>query len=133
MIGNTDYSAYEMHNVILVADKQQKLPPIAIPYDFDWSGIVSAFYAEPNPILNTKSVDERVYRGFKKDIEIININILRFNQKKEEIYALFNDFELLRQSERKRILKYLDEFYKIINDQELVKIEFINNARIMHN
>ncbi len=133
MIGNTDYSAYELHNVILVSDEQRKLPPIALPYDFDWCGLVSASYAKPNSVLKTESVDERVYRGFKKPIEIINRNINHFNAKKQEIYALFNDFELLKNSERKRVLKYLDEFYEIINDDVLVKLEFIDNARILHN
>ena len=84
MIGNTDYSAYELHNVILVSDKLQKLPPIAIPYDFDWSGMVSAYYAEPNSLLKIETVDERVYRGFKKPVEIINCNIQCFKSKKKK-------------------------------------------------
>ncbi len=133
MIGNTDYSSYELHNIVLMADKQNKLPPIGIPYDFDWCGLVSAFYAKPNSMLNTTHVSERVYRGFKKPIEIINSNIELFNSKKSNIYQLFNDFELLKRSERKRIIKYLDEFYEIINDPKLVKREFVENARVLHN
>jgi hypothetical protein len=133
MIGNTDYSVYELHNIILISDPQRKMPPYAVPYDFDWCGLVSAFYAKPNSLLKTETVDERVYRGFKKPIEMINKNIEIFNSKKQEIYNLFNDFELLKRGERKRILKYLDEFYMIINDDKLVKREFIDNARILHN
>jgi hypothetical protein len=133
MIGNTDYSAYELHNIILVADEEQKLPPIALPYDFDWCGMVEAFYAKPNSMFKTETVDERVYRGFKKPNEIINRNIQHFNSKKSEIYDLINNFELLKKSERKRVLKYLDEFYEIINDDKLVKQEFIDNARVLHN
>ncbi len=133
MIGNTDYSAYELHNIILVADEQQNFPPIAIPYDFDWCGMVGAFYAKPNSMFKTESVDERVYRGFKKPIEIVNRNIQHFNAKKSEIYDLFNNFELLKKSERKRVLKYLDDFYKIINNEKFVKLEFIDNARVLHN
>lgn len=133
MIGNTDYSAYELHNIILVSDPQRKMPPIAVPYDFDWCGLVSAFYAKPNSVLKTETVDERVYRGFKKPIEMINKNIEIFNSKRQEIYDLFSGFELLRKSEKKRILRYLDEFYKIINDDKLVKREFIDNARLLHN
>lgn len=133
MIGNTDYSAYEFHNVILVTDEQQLLPPIAIPYDFDWSGMVSAYYAKPNSKLKIGTIDERIYRGFQKPIEIINYNIELFNSKKKEIYDLFNNFKLLKKSEKKRVIKYLDGFYQIINDEQLVKQEFIENARILHN
>ena len=53
--------------------------------------------------------------------------------KKEEIYNLFNNFELLKKNEKRRLIKYLDEFYKIINEDKLVKCEFIDKARIMHN
>ena len=133
MIGNTDYSAYEFHNIILVADEEMKLPAIAIPYDFDWCGMVSAYYAKPNSRLKTETVQERVYRGFKKPIEIINANIQLFNSKKKEIYDLFSNFELLKKSEKKRVIKYLDEFYQIINDDKQVRKEFIENARILHN
>ena len=133
MIGNTDYSSYEMHNIVLVTDELNKLPPIGIPYDFDWCGLVSAFYAKPNSMLNTVTVSERVYRGFKKPIEIINGNIELFNLRKTAIYDLFNDFELLKKSERKRIIKYLDEFYETINDPRMVRQEFMENARVLHN
>ncbi|MBU1012343.1 MAG: hypothetical protein KKG99_05010 [Bacteroidetes bacterium] len=133
MIGNTDYSTYELHNVIILKDEEQKLPGIAIPYDFDWSGMVSAYYAKPNSILKTQTVQERVYRGFKKPIEIINTNIQLFNSRKKEIYDLFNNFELLKKSEKKRIIKYLDEFYQIINHDKQVGRVFIENARILHN
>lgn len=132
MIGNTDYSAYELHNIKLLSHESRKLPPIAIPYDFDWSGLVSAFYAVPNPKLHTEKVSERVYRGFKKQPEIVYHSIKRFNNKKKEIYQLFENCELLKKSERKQSIRYLNEFYRIINDKRLVQIEFINNARIVH-
>jgi len=133
MIGNTDYSAYEFHNIVLVTDEKKMLPPIAIPYDFDWCGMVSAYYAKPNSRLKTETVQERTYRGFKKPIEIINANIQLFNSKKKEIYDVFNNFDLLKKSEKKRVINYLDEFYQIINNDKQVKKEFIENARILHN
>jgi hypothetical protein len=132
MIGNTDYSAYELHNIKLIRDETRRLPPIAIPYDFDWSGLVSAFYAVPNPSLNIEKVTDRVYRGFKKRPEIVYHSIKKFNDKKEEIYQLFNNFELLRKKERKQVIKYLDEFYWIINNKRMVQIEFVDKARIVH-
>lgn len=133
MIGNTDYSAYELHNIKLIRDETRRLPPIAIPYDFDWSGLVSASYAVPNPQLNIKKVSDRVYRGFKKRPEIVYHSIEIFKSKKNEIYQLFNDFELLSTKDRKRVIKYLDGFYYIINNKRLVQREFVNKARVVHN
>lgn len=132
MIGNTDYSAYELHNIKLIRDKTRRLPPIAIPYDFDWSGLVSAYYAVPNPSLHTNDVTDRVYRGFKRRPEIVYYNIEKFKAKKKEIYQLFNEFELLSKKERKHVIKYLDEFYRIINNKRLVQREFVDNARVVH-
>ncbi|MCP4551751.1 MAG: hypothetical protein GY834_06865 [Bacteroidetes bacterium] len=133
MIGNTDYSAFEYHNVKLMGDKTGRLPAIAIPYDFDWCGLVKASYAEPNSKLNIENVTDRLYRGFKKSPEVVNRTIKIFNQNKVGIYQLFNDFKMLSKGEKKRVIKYLDEFYWIINDKSLVKTEFIDKARILHN
>jgi hypothetical protein len=130
MIGNTDYSIYGLHNIMLLSDPAEKLPPAAIPYDFDWSGLVSAVYAEPNPLMNTESVTGRVYRGLRKEPEIVYNTIRVFNLKKDEIYRLINNFDLLDQAEKKKAIRYLDDFYWIINNERVVKTEFFDRARI---
>jgi len=132
MIGNLDYSSYELHNIILITDSTNRLPPIAVPYDFDLCGLVLPYYAVPHPMFKVSSVTERLYRGFKKEPEIVNRTIEIFNNKKDEIYQLFNKFELLDNKEKKRVLRYLDKFYLIINNDRLVKVEFIDNARVPH-
>jgi hypothetical protein len=129
MIGNTDYSVYEQHNIILVADSARLLPFIPVPYDFDWSGLVSAVYAVPNPLMNTDHVTDRVYRGLRKKPEIVLHTIELFKTKKQEIYQLFENFELLNADAKKRAIKYLDEFYYIINNERQVQIEFFDRAR----
>ncbi len=132
MIGNTDYSSYTLHNIILLSDGSRRLPPTPIPYDFDWCGLVSPYYAVVNPMFKTKSVSERIYRGFKKEPEIVNRTIEIFNNKKDEIFQLFEKSELLQKKELKRVLRYLNEFYRIINNERKVKNEFIDNARVPH-
>jgi hypothetical protein len=129
MIGNTDYSIYEQHNILLVTDSARKFAPIPIPYDFDWSGLVSAIYAVPNPLLNTEHVSERIYRGLKKDRETVYRTIQLFNNKKPDIYRVFEDYKWLANNEKKQVIKYLDEFYWIINNERQVNIEFFENAR----
>lgn len=129
MIGNTDYSIYELHNVVIISGASNTGQMIPVPYDFDWSGLVSASYAVPNPMMNTKYVTERVYRGLRKDMDIVNRTIAIFNDKKQEIYQLFEDFEWLDSKERIKAIKYLDEFYSIINNDRMVKSEFFDQAR----
>jgi hypothetical protein len=132
MIGNTDYSSYDLHNIILISDSTRRFPPIPIPYDFDWSGLISANYAVPHPTIGTENVRERVYRGFKKEPFIVYNTIQIFNARKQEIYQLFENFELLTNDEKKDAIKYLDEFYVIINDEKKVKTEFFDKARVVH-
>jgi len=72
MIGNTDWSMAYQHNVEMLYLNTRL---IAVPYDFDHSGLVNASYAKPNPILNTSSVTERVYRGLcNRDANIVSVH-----------------------------------------------------------
>ncbi|MCU0371373.1 MAG: hypothetical protein MUC31_08155 [Bacteroidales bacterium] len=133
MIGNTDYSAYDLHNVVLISDSTRRFPPFPIPYDFDWSGLVSANYAVPHPIIGTDHVSERVYRGFKKDPFIVHHTIEVLTARKQEIYEVFENFELLDDKEKEETIKYLEEFFAIINNEKKIQVEFFDNARVIHN
>jgi len=128
MIGNTDWSVRYLHNIKIIATDSKRLP-IAIPYDFDWSGAVFAPYSEPNEVFDIKSVRERVYRGYVVQDKILYRNIRIFNRKKEMIYELYNNFELLTESERKQTLKYYNQFYRIINRPASLKHNIIKEAR----
>ncbi len=59
MIGNTDYSIYELHNIAMFQDSVNKFPTLPVPFDFDFSGLVSANYAVPNPMMNTRTCDRK--------------------------------------------------------------------------
>jgi hypothetical protein len=70
LIGNTDFAQLSgptadrcCHNSVLIGENpQSKL--FTVPYDFDSSGLVDAYYAVPSPVLHISSNRERVYRGF---------------------------------------------------------------------
>ena len=48
MISNTDWNVSLLHNIKLIRKKDTK-EIIVVPYDFDYSGLVNADYAVPNP------------------------------------------------------------------------------------
>ena len=130
MIGNTDWSVPGDHNIKLIQPKDSaNARPYAVPYDFDFSGLVDAPYAIPDEQLGTTSVKERVYRGFPRTMEELQESIVNFNAKKAEIYKLVTDQALLEKRSKDDMIKYLDEFYKVINDPRSIKKEFIDNAR----
>ena len=62
LIGNTDWSAVYSHNVVALRSASGAVS--AVPYDFDFSGLVDAEYAGPPPGVPIASVRERIYRGF---------------------------------------------------------------------
>ena len=131
MIGNTDWSVPAPHNIKLIQLKETPSSrPFAVPYDFDYSGLVNTDYAVPDPLMNTETVTQRVYRGFARTPEEIDETLQLFKQQKEKIYALVNDFELLTNGSKKNMINYLDGFFDIINKPRDVKSVFIDNARV---
>ena len=130
MIGNTDWSVPGDHNIKLIAPKKDSVArPYAVPYDFDYAGLVNAEYAVPEPKLGIETVLQRLYRGYPRTMDELQAVLEVFKLQKENIYALINDFELLDTRYKKEMTWYLDDFYKIINDATEVKYTFIDNAR----
>ncbi len=129
MIGNTDWSIPALHNIKLVMPEGEQTP-YAIPYDFDWSGIIETRYAEPNPILDIRSVRERLFRGFCRSPEIFKAEFAFFNKYKKAIFALYRDLSPpLEQDELDQATEYLDEFYAIINNPNDAEDEIIAECR----
>ena len=130
MIGNTDWAVLNNHNTKLIYDRNnEKAPPYVVPYDFDYCGLVNAEYAIPNELIGTEKVTERVYRGFPRTMEEIQITLDIFRAKKDSIIALINNFQLLSNRTKKEMLYYLEYFFRIINNKNEVKSIFIDNAR----
>ncbi len=130
MIGNTDWSVPGDHNIKLLQLRDSATArPYAVPYDFDFSGLVDAPYAIPDELLGTTSVTERVYRGFPRSMEELQEETKLFNEKKAEIYKLITDFQFLSKKSKDGMIKFLDDFYRTISDPRMIKREFIDNAR----
>ena len=130
MIGNTDWSIFNNHNIKLIRFKKDSLArPFPVPYDFDYSGLVNAEYAVPDPSMNLESVLIRVYRGFPRSMEELQPLIELFKQQKDNIYSLVRNFQPLSSINKTDITGYLNEFYKIINKPSEIKYYFIDNAR----
>jgi hypothetical protein len=128
LVGNTDYSVWALHNIVLVLQPSSSWP-LAVPYDFDWSGVVDAPYAHPDSRLPIRSVRERLYRGFCRPPDALTPVIQLFNDKKDAIYDLYRNQEGLDPKMRDEALKYYDEFYKTINDPKAVQHTFLENCR----
>lgn len=127
MIGNTDWSTLYTHNIKLIMDKPDSRP-IPVPYDFDWCGMVNPIYAVPSYKLGIKTVEERIYRGYERSMADFKEVFDYIESKKEEIYSLYTN-SLLSDPQKERSIKYLDEFFQIISDDNLITQEFIDASR----
>jgi hypothetical protein len=125
MIGNTDWSVPENHNIRLIKPKGDSTAvPYMVPYDFDFSGLVNTDYAVPDERMGLKTVRDRLYRGAPVTRNELAPVLDYFNQMKAAIYATINSFNLLTDASKKEMTDYLDEFYMIINSPGNVKSEF---------
>ncbi|GAB3945474.1 hypothetical protein GCM10028805_14620 [Spirosoma harenae] len=127
MIGNTDWSVPYLHNIRLFAnDETGSLP---VPYDFDHAGIVDTRYALPAEQLGIKTVRERMYRGLIYSKPIFQKVFDKFNATKPQFYALYQNDSRLNKGYVKNTLRYLDEFYALINNPALVQEVFGKGAK----
>ena len=127
MIGNTDWSVPGQHNVkLLKLNDHLKVTPFVVPYDFDYSGFVNTYYAVPLEIFMIENVRERLFRGICSTPEEYETTIQLFLDKKESIYQTILEFEYFEDQTRNEVLTYIDEFYRIIESEDLISCNIIN-------
>lgn len=128
MIGNTDWSVKALHNIKLLS-RDSLRSPVAVPYDFDFSGLVDAPYAAPAEHLKISSVKMRYFNGYCREIEDIMVNVNLFKDKKQAIYDLIYSLEGLEKRYIDESIKYFDQFYITLDDTKRIRREFIENCR----
>lgn len=134
MIGNTEYSLVNpepnkncCHNAdVLSADEGP--PYIPLIFDFDFSGLVNAPYAEPNPRYPISSVRVRLYRGLCDANEILPNTLQLFLDKKEAFYRIINELQPASRRTRNHIRSFLDDFYEEISNPALVRENLIDKC-----
>ena len=130
MIGNTDYVVSENKNIKLIISRNDSLTePYAVPYDFDYAGLVNAKYAIPHPEFGLSSVRDRLYRGYSRTEEELDAAITVFMANKKNIESEISNCRFLSDADRKEMLEYIDSFYSVIADKKRVRDLFITNAR----
>ena len=125
MIANTDLSIIKLHNVKLMVTDAQKIHPV--PYDFDFSGLVNAPYANPDPRLGLNTVRNRLYRGPCLTEAEFNQALEKFRAKKAEIMALYDTLPDLHAGYRKDAVSFLESFYSAI-ERTRVKKSFVDGC-----
>ncbi len=124
LIGNTDWSIEYRHNIKLIKKPEHGFP-LPVAYDFDHAGIVNAPYAQPAEALNLSSIRERLYRGYcLDDLKKLQPTFDLFREKRDSIYAIYRENMLLDERYRKSTLKFLDDFYEILENPKKRERDF---------
>ena len=101
-----------------------------VPYDFDFSGLISAKYAAPSQGMPIQIVKSRLYRGFCKS-DMIGMEGARatIQKHKEAVYTLIGTHSPLSNRARKKTLKYLDSYYRISESDKKFERSIVKKCR----
>jgi hypothetical protein len=122
MIGNTDFAIVKRHNVkLLLSNDFQEKMPFAVPYDFDYAGLVNTFYAVPDVLFGISDVTQRYYRGMcRTDAEFQDL-IDYYLEKEDDIIGSINSFDYLEEKPKNEVLEYIEQFYLELKDPDFIK------------
>jgi len=133
LIGNTDFSPIAgppgagcCHNYVLFGNNVD--PLLSIPYDFDQSGFVDAPYASPNEALSIRNVRQRLYRGRCVNNEHIDASISMISERRDEIIGLVENQEGLDARTQKKLFRYIDKYFDIVEVPKKVERNFVKKC-----
>ncbi len=129
LIGNTDFSPILgasgeacCHNYVLLRPKEGGAAPLlSVPYDFDMSGIVNARHATPNPRFKLRNVRQRLYRGRCANNDQLERTLQAYRTNRQEIDRLVSETPFMSDSTRKYLSRYINDFYKTIDNPKAVE------------
>ena len=133
MIGNTDFSTAEQHNVKLIFTEDKMIP---VPFDFDMSGLVNCSYATVSELGREQwgmhSVKDRRYRGFARERKIFQVVRQEFLEKQQALLACLDEcaplFDNLKEFETAR--DYVLEFFNTLRNDKMFREHILDKVRI---
>jgi hypothetical protein len=132
MIGNYDWSVPGQHNIQVL--KTLNIDPfalgVAVPHDFDWTGLVNPTYAVPAENVGTENVRERIFLGVCRNRNIYNKELDIFLSKKDDFYEVINEFQYITQKVKKDMTDYLDGFFRQLEGRrDMIMSTLLNSCK----
>lgn len=136
LIANNDFSSLKTaegetccHNTEILALKDNVDVRIPVPFDFDLSGLVNAKYAAPPDFLPIRFVRTRYYRGLCQPPGVLDDTIAHVQSKRQEILDLFANTKELESRRKKKTLRYIEEFFEILDDPKKRQKQIYDRCR----
>jgi hypothetical protein len=113
MVSNWDWHVPDLQNITVLRSKTFKNMGLglAIPYDFDLTGVVNANYAVVPEEFRMDNVRDRVFLGVCSTEAVFRKELQEFLAKKEDFFSLINEFPYLTERAKKDITDFLDQFF----------------------
>jgi hypothetical protein len=103
---------------------------IAIPHDFDWTGLVNPTYAIPTEEVGTENVRQRIFWGVCRTKEVYRKELELFLEKKSEFYKVINEFPYVNNQAKKDMTGYLDGFFnQLEGKKDMILYNFMNSCK----
>lgn len=120
MISNADWSARRGHNTE-VYKRNSDNSLIIVPYDFDYSGLINNSYAIAPENLPINKVTDRYFMDKTVGLDELKEGVEFFKSIEDEVHELCMNSTYLSEGSRKRLSKFLGEFYKTIHNEKKVE------------
>jgi hypothetical protein len=128
MISNTDWSAVQLHNIVVFQLKSQQLIPVA--YDFDMSGLVNAPYGQVSELVGTGTVRDRIYRGFCRNMELFEYARSEYLKLEPVLLDVVTRFDgRLPARDMADSKRYLSEFFSTLKSDKSFKEHIVQKCR----
>lgn len=125
-IANTDWAMGNLHNLKFLETMESETV-YAVPYDFDYSGMVNTPYAVPMKDLPIESVTARYYRGVNPVESVFWSEIDRFQTHMPTIRTICADFPYLEKRHRKSMERMMRSFQRMLDKpkrlQRIVRVK----------
>lgn len=122
MVGNWDWAVQSLHNIVVLKSLAYTSSGlgVAVPFDFDLTGVVDPDYNMPPPESGLTSNRDRLYMGVCREEEVFRQDLKEFIKKKESFYKVVNEFPYLNDRAKKDLVNYLDGFFDHLDKEKSI-------------
>lgn len=127
LVGNTDWAIDNLHNLKFLRNSNYT-GIIPVPYDFDYSGFVNAYYAVPHESLPIKHVRDRYNKGHclsTDELQEVRELVL---SKKEEMLNLIASFDHLPERSKNKLVSFMEQGFDDLENDKACKRIFLKNC-----
>jgi len=128
MIGNRDWYVSSRKNIDLMQPDDTSQAPYAIPYDFDFCGMIDADYTKPQGVPKEKLSERRIYKGICYSEGELNEVFDFYRRLRPAFVSIIKSQKYLSAYTRRQDIRYIGYFYKVIGDKNLLSKEFLERC-----